>query len=110
MNHNRLLFCFSPSIGGKTGFTRASRHCYVGAFEKDGRVYILAILGSRNLWGDATDILQEIYTEVPSQREISLVKASNLVLSSYELRNARKIRLSSYSRKKRKKSRRQRRS
>ncbi len=66
MNHNRLLFCFAPSIGGKTGFTRASRHCYVGAFEKDGRVYILAILGSRNLWGDATDILQEIYTQVPS--------------------------------------------
>jgi D-alanyl-D-alanine carboxypeptidase (penicillin-binding protein 5/6) len=104
MNHNRLLFCFAPSIGGKTGFTHASRHCYVGAFEKDGRVYILSILGSRNLWGDATDILQQIYTNVPSQKEISLVKASNVVLSDYELRNARKIKLSSYSIKKEKKS------
>ena len=80
MNHNRLLFCFAPSIGGKTGFTRASRHCYVGAFEKDGRTYILSILGSRNLWGDATAILQQIYTEVPSPREISLVKAGNIAV------------------------------
>jgi D-alanyl-D-alanine carboxypeptidase len=104
MNHNRLLFCFAPSIGGKTGFTHASKHCYVGAFEKDGRVYILSMLGSRNLWGDATEILQQIYTDVPSQKEISLVKASNVVLSSYELRHARKIRLSSYSVRKEKKS------
>ncbi len=96
MNHNRFLFCFAPSIGGKTGFTHASKHCYVGAFEKDGRVYILSILGSRNLWGDATEILQQIYTDVPSQKEMSLVKASNVVLSGYDLRNARKIKLSSY--------------
>ena len=91
MNHNRLLFCFSPSIGGKTGFTRASRHCYVGAFEKEGRTYILALLGSRDLWGDATAILQKIYTEVPSQREISLARASNhIVLSSYTVKKDRK--------------------
>jgi D-alanyl-D-alanine carboxypeptidase (penicillin-binding protein 5/6) len=46
MNHNRMLFCFQPAIGGKTGFTRASKHCYVGAFEKDGETYILSMLGS----------------------------------------------------------------
>ena len=68
MNHNRLLFCFAPSIGGKTGFTHASGHCYVGAFEKDGKTYILSILGSRNLWTDAVDILQQIYTDVPTQQ------------------------------------------
>jgi len=85
MNHNRLLFCFSPSIGGKTGFTHASKHCYVGAFEKEGKTYILSILGSRNLWGDAVNILQEIYTDVPTQREISLARASNIVFSSYHV-------------------------
>src|SRR5271157_3627293 len=78
MNHNRLLFCFAPSIGGKTGFTHASKHCYVGAFEKEGKTHILSILGSKNLWTDAVSILQQIYTEVPTQREISLVKASNI--------------------------------
>jgi len=60
MNHNRLLFCFQPSIGGKTGFTRVSKHCYVGAFEKDGKTYILSMLGSTSLWGDAVKILQQI--------------------------------------------------
>jgi D-alanyl-D-alanine carboxypeptidase (penicillin-binding protein 5/6) len=75
-NHNRLLFCFAPSVGGKTGFTRASRHTYVGAFQKEGRTYILALLGSRNLWGDAVALLQEIYEDVPSKREISLSGAN----------------------------------
>jgi len=89
MNHNRLLFCFSPSVGGKTGYTRASRHCYVGAFEKDGKIYILSILGSRNLWGDAVNILQEIYPDVPSRRDISLAKAkSHVVLASYHITTA----------------------
>jgi len=88
-NHNRLLFCFSPSVGGKTGYTRASRHCYVGAFEKDGKTYILSILGSRNLWGDAVGILQQIYPDVPSPRDISLARATNhVVLSSYHVRTA----------------------
>jgi len=89
MNHNRLLFCFTPSVGGKTGYTRASRHCYVGAFEKEGRVYILTILGSRNLWGDAVKILQEIYPEVPSRQDISLARARNhVVLASYHVTTA----------------------
>jgi D-alanyl-D-alanine carboxypeptidase (penicillin-binding protein 5/6) len=90
MNHNRLLFCFDPSIGGKTGFTRASKHCYVGAFEKDGKTYILSILGSRNLWGDACAILQYVYSEVPSKKEISLAKASAITLASYHVSKTKK--------------------
>ncbi len=83
-NHNRLLFCFEPTIGGKTGFTRASKHCYVGAFEKDGRVYILSLLGSRDLWGDAVKILQSLYSDLPSDKEIRLAKANSLTLTSYK--------------------------
>jgi D-alanyl-D-alanine carboxypeptidase (penicillin-binding protein 5/6) len=84
-NHNRLLFCFEPSIGGKTGFTRASKHCYVGAFEKDGHIYILSLLGSRNLWGDAVDILAQLYERVPTRTELTMAKASPLTLSSYKI-------------------------
>jgi len=83
-NHNRLLFCFEPTIGGKTGFTRASKHCYVGAFEKEGRVYILSLLGSRDLWGDAVKILQDLYSDLPSDREIRLAKSNSLTLTSYK--------------------------
>jgi serine-type D-Ala-D-Ala carboxypeptidase (penicillin-binding protein 5/6) len=82
-NHNRLLFCFEPTIAGKTGFTRLSRHCYVGAFEKDGKTYILSLLGSNNLWGDAVQILKNVYTKLPSDREIQLAKANSIILTSY---------------------------
>ena len=37
MNHNRLLFCFAPSIGGKTGFTHASRALLCGRVRKGGK-------------------------------------------------------------------------
>ena len=82
-NHNRLLFCFEPSIGGKTGYTRAAKHCYVGAFEKDGKVYILALLGSRNLWGDSVALLKNIYDKVPTSEEIRLARACPVNLTSY---------------------------
>ncbi|MGD0660436.1 MAG: hypothetical protein ABSD38_20435 [Syntrophorhabdales bacterium] len=61
----------------------------MAAFEKDGKIYILSILGSRNLWGDTVNILQEIYPEVPSRRDISLAKArSHVVLASYHITTA----------------------
>jgi D-alanyl-D-alanine carboxypeptidase (penicillin-binding protein 5/6) len=85
-NHNRLLFCFEPSVGGKTGFTRASMHTYVGAFEKDGKVYILSMLKSRNLWGDAVNILKYVYSDVPTDREIHLARASAVTLTSYKVK------------------------
>jgi serine-type D-Ala-D-Ala carboxypeptidase (penicillin-binding protein 5/6) len=81
-NHNRLLFCFEPAIGGKTGYTRAARHCYVGAFEKNGKVYILAMLGSRSLWKDSVQILRTIYDDVPTEEQLRLAKASRVSSSS----------------------------
>jgi D-alanyl-D-alanine carboxypeptidase (penicillin-binding protein 5/6) len=74
-NHNRLLFCFPPTVGGKTGYTRASRYTYVGAFEKGGRVYILSMLQSEDLWGDARVILSKVFDEVPTEGELRLAKA-----------------------------------
>lgn len=81
-NHNRLLFCFEPAIGGKTGYTRAARHCYVGAFEKNGKVYILAMLGSRSLWKDSVQILRTVYDEVPTEEQLRLAKAKTVSYSS----------------------------
>lgn len=89
-NHNRFLFCFEPAVGGKTGFTRASKHCYVGAFEKDGKTYILSLLGSGDLWGDAVKILSSVYEELPSDKEIRLAKAGAVTLSAYKHKVAKK--------------------
>jgi serine-type D-Ala-D-Ala carboxypeptidase (penicillin-binding protein 5/6) len=83
-NHNRFLFCFEPAIGGKTGFTQAAKHCYVGAFEKDGKVYILALLGSRDLWGDSVEILKNLYEQLPSDREMRMAKSHSITLTSYK--------------------------
>ena len=89
-NHNRFLFCFEPAIGGKTGYTQASKHCYVGAFEKDGKEYILSLLSSRDLWGDSVLILKNLYDQLPSEREMKLAKAHSLVLTSYHERVEKK--------------------
>jgi D-alanyl-D-alanine carboxypeptidase (penicillin-binding protein 5/6) len=85
-NHNRLLFCFEPSIGGKTGYTRKAKHCYVGAFEKDGKVYILTLLGSRNLWGDTIQILKTLYDRVPTDEELRLAKYCSPSLTSHRVK------------------------
>jgi len=89
-NHNRFLFCFEPAIGGKTGFTRRSKHCYVGAFERDGKTYILSLLNSRDLWGDAVLILGNLYDQLPSDEELRSARACSVSLSSYKPKNKKK--------------------
>jgi D-alanyl-D-alanine carboxypeptidase (penicillin-binding protein 5/6) len=57
-NHNRLLWNFSGAIGGKTGYTQAAQKCFVGAVQRNGATLFIAILGSRNLWGDTQRLLE----------------------------------------------------
>ena len=57
-NHNRLLWSFDGAIGGKTGYTLAAQRCFVGGATRNGTTLIVSLLGSRNLWGDATKLLQ----------------------------------------------------
>jgi D-alanyl-D-alanine carboxypeptidase (penicillin-binding protein 5/6) len=57
-NHNRLLWTFSGALGGKTGWTRASKHCYVGMVENRGRTLIVSVLASSRLWNDVHELFQ----------------------------------------------------
>lgn len=43
-NHNALLSMVEGVISGKTGFTAKAGYCYVGAYQKDDRVYTFALL------------------------------------------------------------------
>lgn len=43
-NHNAFLQMMDGAISGKTGFTGTAGYCYVGALERDGRTYIVALL------------------------------------------------------------------
>ncbi|WP_255375409.1 D-alanyl-D-alanine carboxypeptidase family protein [Saccharomonospora sp. CUA-673] len=44
VNNDRLLDEYPGILGGKTGFTSASRHTYVGAAERDGRRIAVVLL------------------------------------------------------------------
>lgn len=43
-NHNAFLNMMEGAISGKTGFTNMAGYCYVGAVERDGRTYVVALL------------------------------------------------------------------
>lgn len=52
-NHNRLLWDRRHPVVLKTGYTRASRHCYVGYIGTRGRDGVFAFLHARKPWDDA---------------------------------------------------------
>jgi len=57
-NHNKLLWRLSyPRVLGKTGYTRAAKHCYAGvAYYEDHKVAVV-ILKSQKPWADVCMIL-----------------------------------------------------
>ena len=57
-NHNRLLGNYRIHVVGKTGWTIAAKKCFVGAAEVDGRQVVVAVMGSRDLWGDLKRLLE----------------------------------------------------
>jgi D-alanyl-D-alanine carboxypeptidase (penicillin-binding protein 5/6) len=52
-SHNRLLTGWTHKVIGKTGYTRPAGRCFVGSATADGREVVIALLGSRDLWGDS---------------------------------------------------------
>lgn len=44
-NHNALLTMLDGALTGKTGFTGGAGYSYVGAFKKDGKMFVIALLG-----------------------------------------------------------------
>ncbi len=55
-NTNKLLWSDEYLVGGKTGYTRKARHCFVCAAERDDETVIVALLGSpsrSNLWKES---------------------------------------------------------
>lgn len=43
-NHNAFLSMMDGALSGKTGFTGAAGYCYVGALERDGKCFTVALL------------------------------------------------------------------
>lgn len=61
VNHNKLLRLYDGCIGVKTGFTKKSGRCLVGAAERDGLTFITVTLDAPNDWRDHSLMLDYGY-------------------------------------------------
>jgi len=102
-NTNRLLWSDEDLVGGKTGYTRKARHCFVCAAEREKDMVVVALLGSpsrETLWRESEVLVQEGFRAIASNEEpkIYFAKADHDVLSlkkaSYKKNSKFKIRKS----------------
>lgn len=61
VNHNKLLGMYDGCIGVKTGFTKKSGRCLVGAAEREGLTFITVTLDAPNDWQDHKNMLDYGY-------------------------------------------------
>jgi D-alanyl-D-alanine carboxypeptidase (penicillin-binding protein 5/6) len=63
-NHNRFLFTTPLAVGGKTGYTKAARHTYVGMFQNGDKRIIVSLLGSDGKWADLRTLIEKGFGEI----------------------------------------------
>ncbi|UKL13257.1 D-alanyl-D-alanine carboxypeptidase [Dissulfurimicrobium hydrothermale] len=56
-NHNKLLWSFEGTEGGKTGYTREAMHCFAGMVKYGDRKLVVSMLGSKDNWEDVRRLL-----------------------------------------------------
>lgn len=80
-NHNAFLNMMEGAISGKTGFTGKAGYCYVGALERDGRTFVVALLAcgwpnNKNYkWKDTVKLMEyalENYTYRDIDQDVEL--------------------------------------
>lgn len=65
-NLNLLLGQYPGALGVKTGYTEQARHTFVAAAERDGRRFVVSVLGSEDIYADATALLDWAFASAPS--------------------------------------------
>ena len=68
-NLNLLLGQYPGALGVKTGYTFQAGQTIVVAAEREGRRYVVSILGSQDIFVDATNLLDWAFTSAPSSCE-----------------------------------------
>lgn len=64
VNHNAFLGMMDGALTGKTGFTNNAGYCYVGALERDGKTFIVALLAcgwpnnKSYKWSDTRNLME----------------------------------------------------
>lgn len=95
-NHNSFLNMMEGAISGKTGFTGKAGYCYVGALERDGRTFVVALLAcgwpnNKNYkWKDTVKLMEYavenyIYRDLEQNVELPSVVAEDGVPESDKL-------------------------
>jgi len=62
VNHNKLLKMYDGAIGVKTGFTKKSGRCLVGAAERDGLIFVSVTIDAPDDWNDHIRLLDYGYS------------------------------------------------
>ncbi len=71
-NSNHLLWSDDSVLGGKTGYTRAAKHCFVCASEQGGETIITGILGAPTrwqLWKESEHLIEKGFAIVGGKEE-----------------------------------------
>ncbi len=71
-NTNRLLWSDEDLIGGKTGYTRKARHCFVCAAEREKDTIIVTLLGSPSridLWKETESLIDKGFNIIANREE-----------------------------------------
>ncbi len=95
-NTNKMLWKEKDVIGGKTGYTRAARHCLAFAAEKGEKTLVAALLGDyrrRLLWSDAKRLLKK-GVQIVSNNLTPVVYASSGAKKKGKNKKARSARVS----------------
>ncbi len=71
-NSNRLLWADDTMLGGKTGYTREAKHCFVCASEQGNETVIVALLGASSretLWKESEALLEKGFAIINGKEE-----------------------------------------
>ncbi|MCD2491179.1 D-alanyl-D-alanine carboxypeptidase [Lacrimispora sp. NSJ-141] len=101
-NHNAFLSMMEGAFSGKTGFTGDAGYCYVGALEKDGKTFIVALLAcgwpnnKSYKWSDTKKLMgyglkNYQYREIYKAPELRPVPVLNGIPESGELTDTAEI-------------------
>ncbi len=71
-NSNRLLWADETMLGGKTGYTKEAKHCFVFASEHGNETVIAALLGApsrETLWKESEELMEKGFAVVNGKAE-----------------------------------------
>ncbi len=75
-NHNKLLWLYPDTTGGKTGYTRAAGRCLVASAKRDGREVVAVVLNCPDDWLDVQNLLDY---GLDNFKEVKIVEKGDII-------------------------------